>query len=347
LFDVIIVGGGLAGLINSIVLKRYGYSVLLIERREYPFHRVCGEYVSNEVIPYLKSIDCYPEELKPVDVTNFQLTSPNGDSATMQLDLGGFGISRYVFDAWLAIKSSTMGVSIIENTIVTEVVFKEDTFEVKLNKGDYRQAKVVIGAYGKRSSLDRVLDRKYLKRRSPYVGVKYHIRGDHPQDQIALHNFEGGYCGIVSVGNGISNLCYLSPSKQLKRLGSIRRLEEEILFQNPYLKSIFNKADMLFDKPVTVNEISFAAKEPVYNHILMSGDTAGMITLHHCVETGWQWQFVLPRHCQKRYIIFYRKEFRVMKWKPLIAKNGKAYLVSGFGMAGRCSICLEIKPCRM
>ena len=61
--DVIVVGGGLAGLINSILIRKAGFEVTLIERKKYPFHRVCGEYVSNEVIPFLKSEGLFPAEL--------------------------------------------------------------------------------------------------------------------------------------------------------------------------------------------------------------------------------------------------------------------------------------------
>jgi flavin-dependent dehydrogenase len=50
------------------------------------------------------------------------------------------------------------------------------------------------------------------------------------------------------------------------------------LFENPHLKKIFNEADFLFKKPEVINEISFETKEPVWNHILMAGDAAGMIT---------------------------------------------------------------------
>ena len=34
---------------------------------------------------------------------------------------------------------------------------------------------------------------------------------------------------------------------------------------------------MLFDKPLTISQISFDKKAPVENHILMIGDTAGLI----------------------------------------------------------------------
>jgi flavin-dependent dehydrogenase len=54
-------------------------------------------------------------------------------------------------------------------------------------------------------------------------------------------------------------------------------MEENILFENPHLQSLFTKAEFLFDKPETINEISFENKEPVYNHMLLAGDAAGMI----------------------------------------------------------------------
>ena len=52
-FDVIIIGGGLAGLCNAIHLSKFGKSVLLIEKKSYPKQKVCGEYISNEVLLYL------------------------------------------------------------------------------------------------------------------------------------------------------------------------------------------------------------------------------------------------------------------------------------------------------
>ena len=54
-FDVIIVGGGLAGLVCAIELGKAGKQVLLVEKKAYPYHKVCGEYVSNEVLPYLQA----------------------------------------------------------------------------------------------------------------------------------------------------------------------------------------------------------------------------------------------------------------------------------------------------
>lgn len=261
--DVVIIGGGLAGLVSSILLKRYGFNVTLFEKKQYPFHRVCGEYISNETVPFLRKHGLYPEKFQPEIINTLQLTSVNGKSAELDLDMGGFGISRYCYDEFLYRTAVDAGVNVIHES-VEEI--------------DNNQARVIISAHGKRSKLDFTLNRNFVHKKSPYVGVKYHIRIDHKPGLIALHNFKDGYCGISNVENGVSNLCYLTHRKNMKEHGNIRKMEEEVLFRNPFLKSIFERAEFVFEKPEVINEISFETKRPVEDHVLMVGDAAGMIT---------------------------------------------------------------------
>ena len=276
--DVIIVGGGLAGLVNAIQLAKAGLSVLVIEKKRYPFHRVCGEYISNEVIPFLQSISAYPEALKPVAIHTFQLTSAAGRSSIMPLDLGGFGVSRYALDHFLFQRAQQAGADFRLETQVQHISFQHDRFVVTLPQNQLVEARLVIGAYGKRSRLDKQLRRGFMKQRSPYIGVKYHLVTDFPDDRIALHNFEGGYCGVSRVEDGRYNVCYLGSRASLRRHGSIEAMEERVLWKNPFLKKIFQESTFLLDKPEVINEVSFAPKRPVVEHVLMSGDTAGLIT---------------------------------------------------------------------
>src|SRR6478736_1446680 len=273
----IIVGGGLAGLVAASVLARAGISCIVIERKLYPFHRVCGEYISNETVPYLRSLGLYPEKFNPPQISQFQLTSVNGKSAELPLGLGGFGISRYSFDEFLYQKAKSAGVEFILNCEVESIQFSSNNFEVKTNHQSLN-ADVVIGTFGKRSKLDVTLNRDFINKRSPYVAVKHHVRTEHPLNLISLHNFQDGYCGISNIEDNKSCLCYLTHRKNLKEFGSIKLMEENVLFKNPFLKFIFSNSDFLFDKPETINEISFSTKEPVQDHILMCGDAAGMIT---------------------------------------------------------------------
>lgn len=275
--SVIIVGGGLAGLICANRLANKSISVTLIEKKTYPFHRVCGEYVSNETLPFLKSNGLFPQELSIPQINRFQLTSVNGHEALLPLDLGGFGISRYTFDHFLYQTALKRGVNFLLNTEVENIQFIDERFQVKANSKIYT-SNLVIGSFGKRSRMDVALNRGFIKKRSPYAGVKYHIRTDHPADLISLHNFKDGYCGLSRVEDNKYTLCYLTHRNNLKKHGSIKEMEEKVLHKNPFLKSVFQNSEFLFDRPEVINEISFETKSPLENHVLMAGDAAGMIT---------------------------------------------------------------------
>ncbi|MTI30904.1 NAD(P)/FAD-dependent oxidoreductase, partial [Xanthovirga aplysinae] len=276
--EVTIIGGGIAGLVSALQLAKAGFSVNVIEKGSYPSHKVCGEYISNEVIGFLKSLDAYPEQLAPVAIRHFLLTSLKGKSVRMPLDLGGFGISRYAFDSFLYKKAQEAGVRFILKNQVIGIRFLNNSFRLTLANGHDFASQIVIGAFGKRSKLDKQLDRPFIQHRSPFLAVKYHIHTKHPSDTIALHNFEGGYCGISEVENGKFNLCYLGRREHLKKYRTINEMENRILKQNPFLRDIFDTAEFLFPKPLVINEISFGTKSPVENHVLMTGDSAGLIT---------------------------------------------------------------------
>ncbi|RPA66473.1 NAD(P)/FAD-dependent oxidoreductase [Cyclobacteriaceae bacterium YHN15] len=278
--DIVIIGGGLAGLIAGHQLAKKGREVLLIEKKKYPFHRVCGEYISNEVREFLSREDLYPKEIHTSEISRFQLSSVNGKMAEIPLDLGGFGISRYALDEYLYEKAKDAGVEFILQKQVENVDFieKDNLFELSLSDGSHLSANFVLGAFGKRSKVDKALNREFIHTRTPYIGVKYHILTDFDPNTVALHNFEGGYCGVNKIEDENFNLCYLGSKEQLKKYGNIPDMEEAVLFQNPHLKSLFQNSDFVFEKPEVINEVNFSPKKPLENHILMLGDAAGLIT---------------------------------------------------------------------
>jgi flavin-dependent dehydrogenase len=275
--QVIIIGGGLAGLISGIQLRKQGIPCMLIEKKSYPLHRVCGEYVSNEALPFLKKEGLFPERFSPPHINEFLLSSVTGKVSRMHLDLGGFGISRFSLDFFLYQIAKDLGVDFFLDTEVSSISFSKNRFQIQTEQKLF-EAEVVVGAFGKRSKLDVFLKRPFIRKRSPFLGVKYHVRTDHPANQIALHNFDGGYCGVSQVEDGVVNVCYLSERNSLRKHGSIEEMEKKVLCKNSFLKNIFTNSDFLFEKPEVINEISFETKSPVENHILMTGDSAGMIT---------------------------------------------------------------------
>lgn len=283
LYDAAIIGGGLGGLSISIQLARLGYSVILFEKEKYPFHKVCGEYISLESWDFLNTLGVDPDSLNVPIITRVFVSAANGKSLTHHLPLGGFGISRYRLDARLAELAKLAGVTLMENTKVNDVKFDSTSDEFQIDSPhQLMRARMVCGSWGKRSNLDIKWKRKFTEaarnKLNNYIGVKYHVNGDFSADTIALHNFKNGYCGMVKIENGQFNLCYLTTAENLQKAnGDLRKLETQILSQNPYLHKIFTTVEFP-DSPHTISQISFDKKPLVENHVLMIGDAAGMIT---------------------------------------------------------------------
>jgi len=274
--DIIIVGGGLAGLTSALHLLRAGLRVTVIEKSSFPKHKVCGEYISNEVLPYLQWLGADPAVLQPARIERVCISTVSGKSVEAALPLGGFGISRYALDHFLMQKVLAAGGVILEDT-VSDIVFEHDAFQVNTVAGSVLSARFVIGAYGKRAALDQQLERDFTVQKSPWLAVKSHYAGSFPDGLVALHNFMGGYCGVSKVENNIINICYLVSYDTFKKYKNIDAHREEVLYRNPHLKAIFEGSKPLFERPLSISQVSFAEKRKVDRHILMTGDTAGLI----------------------------------------------------------------------
>jgi flavin-dependent dehydrogenase len=160
---------------------------------------------------------------------------------------------------------------------VTAIDFQNDTFNIKCQKGATFQAKVVLGSFGKRSNLDKTLNRHFFSQPTDYLGVKHFFEGDFPKDLVALYNFDGGYCGAIQVEDKSISVAYLTKHQYLKKYGSLQKMEEALLYKNPILKKLFTQNKPLLERPQTISNVSFQHKEIVQNHVLMIGDAAGMI----------------------------------------------------------------------
>ncbi len=274
-YQVIIIGGGLAGLTSALHLSQHNVDVLLIEKHTYPKHKVCGEYVSNEVVPYWKSLGVDLKEHGAVPITKFEISTKNGAIAHANLPLGGFGISRYALDLLLFEKVRDHITTVFDQ--VEKIFFHENQFTVTTQSHGEYSAHFVIGAYGKRSNLDISMKRNFIEKRSPWLAVKAHYKFDFPEDVVSLHNFDGGYCGLSKTETGLVNACYLAKYTTFKKTAGIQEFQKTIMSQNSHLKTFFEQAIPTFDRPLTIAQVSFHSKAPLDQHVFMVGDSAGLI----------------------------------------------------------------------
>lgn len=272
-YDVVIAGGGLAGLSLSIQLKLSGKTVLVIEKGNYPIHRVCGEYLSEESRKFLTDlgIQLYAHNLPQIN--KLVVTGAKSGKISSTLAQGGFGISRYKLDWLLYQRAVELGVDFSLNTRVLGVfTLIENIKGFETTEGRFSGKDLVV-ATGKLPFGVRLKNSK----RKKFLGVKYHVTGvEVAQDTIELHNFKGGYMGVSAIEEGKYCMCYLAElPKDWK--GNIKNFEQETVWRNSHIKALFHKAQFVFNQPVTMSHFELGFAEKTEEGIYYLGDAQGVI----------------------------------------------------------------------
>lgn len=278
-YDVAVIGGGLAGCSAAITLAEQGHTVALLEAADYPRHRVCGEFLSPECVDTLDALGAMEavRAHKPTWMTYAVITTPEGVRWERDLPGTAMGISRYALDALLAERAAGAGASVYTNNRVTGITGNlADGFTITARQPV--QARVVIAAHGKRGSLDRALDRDFLKRRQPYVGLKMHYHAPPVASRVELHTFTGGYCGLSDVEDGRVNACLLVRDDVFRAAGSsIPAFVDWMGEQNAALGAWLADAAPALDRWQSISQVPFLDKRIVEGDVLMTGDAAGLI----------------------------------------------------------------------
>jgi flavin-dependent dehydrogenase len=145
------------------------------------------------------------------------------------------------------------------------------------DRGHIFSSRAVVGAHGRRSSVDRVLHRRFLAINSEWVGVRRHYRGVDRGDAVALYFFPGGYCGAVSAEGGLTALALLAEQRALSECGDRpENLIERAWAHNPGLREWLDRADAVPGSLMTISRISFAPRDPVVDGVFMAGDSSGV-----------------------------------------------------------------------
>jgi flavin-dependent dehydrogenase len=278
-YSCAIIGGGLAGLSLAIQLANAGIETILFEKKSYPFHKVCGEYISMESWNFLSSLGIPLAEMDLPTIHEVGISSEKGFMLNANLPLGGFGISRHTLDFKLYEIAKQKGVRILENCNVFNVIQTELNIQtIETSRGTYT-SNIVCGTFGKYTPQFVNSSKQKQRNQENYIGVKYHIKTDLSPNRIELHNFSGGYCGISKVDLDVYCMCYLVNSVQLNNSqNDIKRMEERILFKNQFLEKYFTQAEFLFKEPLVISNVTFHKKATYSEGLFLLGDAAGSVT---------------------------------------------------------------------
>lgn len=284
-YDVIVVGGGPAGACAAATLRRSGQSVLLLEAEPAPAHKLCGEFLSPEARGPLQRLGVLDRlwHRGAVPISTVRLTGQHGD-VRGALPEPALGVSRYTLDDLLLSAAREAGAHVRQGAEVTSIESQPGGFDVRYTRDGQRHgacAALVVGAFGKRSRLGRVLrdeDEEPVIPGGGYVAFKAHYSGLDLGDTIELHAFPGGYCGMSMVEDGLLNLCLLVRTAALRTAGrSLEGLRRDLMSQNPALRQRLAALVPAPGRVLAVSQISLRQRPLFSRGVMRIGDAAVLI----------------------------------------------------------------------
>jgi flavin-dependent dehydrogenase len=283
-YDAVVVGAGLAGSSVALDLARRGWRVLLVEAERYPVHKMCGEFLSPETRGLFRALGVEREidASGAVPIRRVAITSPAGAVWRASLPGEATGLSRWALDPILVDAAVRAGAEGVQAAAVRSVRGDADGgFRVAYGAGGAARearARLVVGAFGKRSRLDKRLGRDSGGRGAGFVAFKMHYEGADLDDWVELHAFDGGYCGMSHVEGGRVNACLIARTEVLRAAGgSFEAMREGVMRSNAALAARFDRLRPVMERPVAIARVAFETKGLVAGGVLMVGDTAAMI----------------------------------------------------------------------
>lgn len=268
-FDVIVVGGGVAGTVCAYLLAKEGREVLLIERGV-----EAGSKNLSGGIFYSRSIsEVFPNFVNeaPVErvITRNALSFMNKESAVnidywddrLSEPVNAVSVLRAKLDPWLSEQCEEVGVTVMPGIKVDELV-REGTQIVGVRAGeDILRAKVTVAADGVNSFLAQYAGIRPKEPMEHYgVGVKSVIRigEDKVQDRFHLTDNEGAAYAIVGdCTQGVAGGGFMYTNKDTISIGVVLMLGDLVekglsssdvhdhMLTHPYIKPFLEGGELL------------------------------------------------------------------------------------------------------
>ncbi|QNK58650.1 NAD(P)/FAD-dependent oxidoreductase [Paenibacillus sp. PAMC21692] len=318
--DVAILGAGIAGSCMAILMARRGWKVALIDRRTFPRHKVCGEFLSPEAVDSLIALglgDCL-QSLGPAVIGRARLILGNGASIVAPLPGPAWGISRYRLDEALHEEARLAGAEVVTETAVAAAHLASDGYELQTRQGAKSapiRSRTVIGAWGGNGRVPDFPDA--VRRRPapcPYMGIKMHVSGIEMDGDLELYFFEGGYLGLSSAGQGIVNAAALLDKRAFRHspstvIGWLKEAEA----RHPALARRMEEALPLEESQAAIAPVRLYDAPLAWNGIPLIGDAC--VTIPPLCGDGMSMAIRSAELCAESADLFLRGEATREQWR--------------------------------
>ena len=231
-FDALVIGGGPAGATAALLLAEAGWSVALVEQKQFPRRKVCGEYLSTTNWPLLARLGV-AEAFSILAGPPVRQTAIFGGAKQHFAPLprptvqGSWGraLAREHLDTLLAAKAASRGACVLQPARCVNLRETSDghlaTIESRRSPGTMQlAARVVIAAHGSWETGDLVTQRQREEPRgSDWLAFKAHFRQTNlPPGLMPLISFQDGYGGMVHCDGGRASLSCCIRRRRFERL---------------------------------------------------------------------------------------------------------------------------------
>lgn len=291
-YDAIVVGGGPAGSITSMYLKKAGKKVLLIDKARFPRDKTCGDAQGRKLASALKELGIYNEytKLPSQPIYGLRMSAPNSVQIDMDLidrqnGTPGYIVRRKDLDDFLFKSAKKFGVETLEATTVEDISFEDGKVKElhckKSGKPLKLQARLYIGADGANSVFARKLGMKNPPEHFIVALRAYYQNVEGLTDKIELHllkNIIPGYFWIFPLPNKTANvgLGMVVKIKNNKNINLLTEMKKAIA-ENPLFKERFKNAELEDSIKAWNLPVASYRRKCYGGNYLLVGDAASLI----------------------------------------------------------------------